>query len=571
MKFLHFGIIFLLGLAFLSASEKNAEYKIRTANAAAVSSFSAMLSKTPVLLGKYHIAGTTTTLGTLGESIVETNSLTSFLSDTGNWHTLSPRLGRQGLDHIFIKQDKMGRIRGLMIGETKYHTSPLGYTKDGIQMGSGWISKRLSAMGNRYIKLSTVTQIEKMPFLDNIRKMSVVLNNGREVYFWQKSSQDSWKFSGSPNELAAAQKKAIAYGKYLTKAGNGEITYRSRIFQVKPAGKDIIINILDAKNIDKVQKLSVLETLEKITLKNAMAKNINPQTIAAELKKKMPHFSDKELMKIADKMTAKALTSRTTPSNIMCSLATSSMFTSLIASGLDISLQAIFKNGDIDFKQTGIIGGSVFLGAMAAHGLNWAMNSTLWGQKLLGSLSGKLGYSTSWLGSTISSTAGGFLISALVSYGMYFAGYSDLKSANVNFSAGAIGTTVGTIAGSTLFGVVAAIGTASTGTPIASLSGAAAVNATMAWLGGGSIASGGGGVFVGSIVMGGAVVFVAVATSATVYYVYSEVEESHERDRIRALLNVYKDEDFLDQMLQIKYRTKQKRSKKAHFSSGSGI
>lgn len=48
---------------------------------------------------------------------------------------------------------------------------------------------------------------------------------------------------------------------------------------------------------------------------------------------------------------------------------------------------------------------------------------------------------------------------------------------------------------------VAALATASTGTAISSLSGAAATNATMAWLGGGSIAAGGGGVAAGAAVL----------------------------------------------------------------------
>lgn len=46
------------------------------------------------------------------------------------------------------------------------------------------------------------------------------------------------------------------------------------------------------------------------------------------------------------------------------------------------------------------------------------------------------------------------------------------------------------------------LATASTGTAISSLSGAAATNATLAWLGGGSIASGGGGIALGTTVLG---------------------------------------------------------------------
>lgn len=549
MKKIQICIILLLGITFLSASEKNSTDKIRTASTSATSSFSAMLSKTPLLLGKYHITGTTATLGTLGETIIENNSLTSFLNETGNWHTLSPRLGRQGLDHIFIKQDKMGRIRDLMIGETKYRNSQLGHTKDGIQMGKTWISKRLIAMGGRYIEFSKVNEIKDMPFLGDVRKMNVILNNGKEVYFWQKNSQDSWKFSGNPDELAEAQRKANLYGKYLIKAGSGEISYRSRIFQVRPSDNDIIISIRDAKNVGKTKNLSNLPELQNIRLKNAMNKNIDSKIIAAELKRKLPHFAEKDLLKIADKITTKALASRTTPTNIIWSYAKSSMITSLIANGVDIVIQ-MTKNGNVDWKQTGIVSGSVFVGTGFAHGLNWTMNKTLFCQRMLSLLSNKLGCSTSWLGSTISSTAGGFLVSALISYGMYFAGYSDLGSANVSFYAGAVGTTAGILTSTAMFSLAATFGTAGTGTPIASLYGAAATKAALAWLGGGTIASGGGGAIMGTVVVGGAVVVVAIVTSAAFMYAIHKVDEAIEDKRVEALLKELKSVDSLNLILQ---------------------
>ena len=51
--------------------------------------------------------------------------------------------------------------------------------------------------------------------------------------------------------------------------------------------------------------------------------------------------------------------------------------------------------------------------------------------------------------------------------------------------------------------LVASIGTASTGTAISTLSGAAATKATLAWLGGGALAAGGLGVAGGTVVLGG--------------------------------------------------------------------
>jgi hypothetical protein len=67
-----------------------------------------------------------------------------------------------------------------------------------------------------------------------------------------------------------------------------------------------------------------------------------------------------------------------------------------------------------------------------------------------------------------------------------------------------------TALGASLFGV------ASTGTAIGSLSGAAATNATLAWLGGGSLAAGGGGMALGSVIFGGIVAAPVLAVSGFV-------------------------------------------------------
>lgn len=63
----------------------------------------------------------------------------------------------------------------------------------------------------------------------------------------------------------------------------------------------------------------------------------------------------------------------------------------------------------------------------------------------------------------------------------------------------------GTLSGIAAYGGVGALATASTGTAIGTLSGAAATNATLAWLGGGSLATGGLGIAGGTAVLGGVV------------------------------------------------------------------
>ncbi len=83
----------------------------------------------------------------------------------------------------------------------------------------------------------------------------------------------------------------------------------------------------------------------------------------------------------------------------------------------------------------------------------------------------------------------------------------------------ALGTAGGFAAAGGTTAAVMALGTASTGTAIASLSGAAATNATLAALGGGSLAAGGGGVALGTAVLGGATLGVGLLIGGIIFSV----------------------------------------------------
>ena len=88
---------------------------------------------------------------------------------------------------------------------------------------------------------------------------------------------------------------------------------------------------------------------------------------------------------------------------------------------------------------------------------------------------------------------------------------------------------------------VMAFGAASTGTAISSLSGAAATNATLAWLGGGSLAAGGGGMAAGSVVLGtitatttGVFALAAAGIVASAYYSKKYTEATAYLEEVRA-------------------------------------
>ena len=76
---------------------------------------------------------------------------------------------------------------------------------------------------------------------------------------------------------------------------------------------------------------------------------------------------------------------------------------------------------------------------------------------------------------------------------------------------GTIGMASGVLGASAVVSTVSVLGTASTGTAIATLSGIASTNATLAWLGGGSLAVGGGGMAMGTLMLGGITIVPVVA------------------------------------------------------------
>lgn len=79
------------------------------------------------------------------------------------------------------------------------------------------------------------------------------------------------------------------------------------------------------------------------------------------------------------------------------------------------------------------------------------------------------------------------------------------------------GVSAGAAAGFGAFGGAGLLASASTGTAISSLSGVAATNATLAWFGGGSLATGGLGMAGGTIVLGGLVAGPALAVAGYVF------------------------------------------------------
>ena len=98
-----------------------------------------------------------------------------------------------------------------------------------------------------------------------------------------------------------------------------------------------------------------------------------------------------------------------------------------------------------------------------------------------------------------------------------FADLREMESFASSFVGGTVaGAAGGAIAAFGAFGAASTLATTSTGTAIASLSGAAATNATLAFFGGGSLAAGGLGMAGGTAVLGGLVAGPALLVMGTI-------------------------------------------------------
>lgn len=105
----------------------------------------------------------------------------------------------------------------------------------------------------------------------------------------------------------------------------------------------------------------------------------------------------------------------------------------------------------------------------------------------------------------------------------------------------------GVLLGWGVYGSVMAFGTASTGTAIGGLSGIAATNATLAWLGGGSLAVGGGGIALGTTILGCIIAAPALLIAGGIYNSNSKEKLDHayinlaEANRISSESNILKE------------------------------
>ncbi len=494
--------------------------------------------------------------GEYGESIVGKFFFEQHLKNSGRWVPVSARLGRQGIDQIYIKYDTKGRPKDIIVGEVKYGSSKLGMTNDDIQMGSKWTSKRLVALGNRYLSISSEKNIQSQKPANKLsirHEISIELQNGKIVTFWREDGNSAWKFDGEEADFLEAKQKVKSTGKFLVSAGNDVIRIKRRIFEVKIENNHLNIIVKDASALDSGVKQSQIPG-QKISVKldgksGKISQKALTEEIAKQIQRKFPHLSKKDCTYFAEKITYKVNNPEDlNPVNKQLAHVSTlkmSLRTGLAGAGFVGIFEAISQaiNGELNVKK---LAGNISLGFLSTAAGNAVgqsvIRSTIQSQIAYDTITRtaeSLNVSSSLVRGSLGATAGGGVAALLFSYGGFLLGYYDSYTANKLAVSGVAGTAGGALASAGTLALVSAYGTAGTGVAISSLSGVAASNASLALLGGGTVASGGGGVAMGGFALFGIAGIAAIGFTTAAMYGCTLYEEREDNKLLSLSLKDY--------------------------------
>ena len=477
--------------------------------------------------------------GVFGEEVMERVALGS--QRAGKWQAITLSSRPQGIDGLYVRMDRSGYPRALLVGEAKYGTSRLGITKDGRQLSTAWTAPRLLVEARRYIDAGRAPAIGLKPrpwqFASNPDLVRVSLPSGQSGVFWRESKSSPWVYDGPARTLENAQKAALRLGLFIEANARGKISYRTRAFRIDVTRNTISVKLQEAKplmthgvRLKEIAKININDASRRFYMAGVK------EEIARQLMKKNPIVAENEAKMIASTATRRmtqlsaVLSQQNRPywMSAVSDVGKSAMVGGAMVGVLDVASQ-LFTTGNIDWQQSAelsIIGAaSAGAGAAAHHAIiNAAINNAVF-QQFCEQSANAVGLPTGMAtANLIGQGVGGSIGTAVFALGMWLSGNMSDSDAARCVSAGVTGSAIGSVAGAGVIALASAYGTAGTGAAISGLSGAAANSAALAWLGGGSAAAGGGGAGLGAAVVGGVVVVAAVAVTAAIYWGYSEYD-----------------------------------------------
>ncbi len=459
------------------------------------------------------------------------------------WAQITPhRSGPAGIDNLFVKLNKSGYPRGLMVAEAKFGSSKLGWTRDGRQMSSPWVRSRLIKTAQIYHKLAESIDSHNIVSGVNPNLPQVVIPMKGGAFATLSLARDKL-FVNVRNgnvSLAAVQRQTRLIARYLLGAGEGRISYRPQLFKLMHKGEVWTLGIgkLDpssARTIREVKLSGLYKDLPK------EVQWLIRQNIATTLRKYGVHedaiygLSERLCRNPSASFPATQTIPRVTwATGFDRGLGISAATATLFAIAFEL-VRGGFSGHGPDAKQISkfavVSGIGTGFGYYVGAQVQARIVSTGIGRSL--ALALPLRHASGSVISGYGGLASGTAASLAFSFVGYWSGFltaREAKSAAASGVAGAIASVAFTTGSMSL---VMTFGTAGTGAAISSLSGAAATNAALAAIGGGTVAAGGGGMALGAGILTGGAALVALAAGASLGFAWNKLSE---RDRKRLVL-----------------------------------
>jgi hypothetical protein len=411
--------------------------------------------------------------GEFGEAIVG-RLPPRWLLETGQWRPITPRLGPQGIDHLFVKLDAAGLPRSLMIVEAKYGKARLAWTRDGLQLGRSWCAARLATTSKHYKALLRLNRMDRISTghavatLNPKRTMSIPLNARTDAVFGKIGTGPAWSFAGDARQLQMARRTLERLTHVLDAAATGRIEYRRRLIRVDWEGEHLCFHIKNAEMLDSLGSEALLPERPPVRFTESEMRTARHEfeRIATRRLSDAGFGADDARMLAGqlgrDEMLGEVLQAKKNGwrssllKSSVRSLLASSGRTATVGAIVGMSLDALSQglgSGFVDTTQllrTGALSGlATAAGTVAGHGTMLLLARNRQVTNVLASPLRGLGPRAPGLARTAGGAAAAGLVASLVfAYGGAALGWHSVDEANRMFVAGLAGAGASTLASS---------------------------------------------------------------------------------------------------------------------------
>lgn len=472
-------------------------------------------------------------------------------SSGSTWVPGTGSIRQQGIDRIYFRVNSNGEFRGMLVGEAKYGSSIQGHPSDSPQMSQKWIKIRLVDTSRLYADIADdissggAVRASKPSILPK-SAIKVPLKNSEYAIVWRDGNRLLFYSSNASVSGEKIANQAYRASGYCQQMASSDVHVRGRYFRYDFVGNQHRFQSLEADPVTGKQVYSSNSKPVQGSYENL------PEDFQRMLKSrfyslfKSMGMDDDIANAVSDKCCKDPAYFQKMGSrpqwSVRSGLDVSSVKVGAAGAGIaalfDIGSQ-LYATGSIDIRQVAAMGLLGFASGVAGNyssaQIASFLCSTKVGLRLAGALPSVGNMSSSAL---LSSMGAGAVVSSVFAYGMYFMGYCTADAANRQALAGVAGSISGAAATAGFFGIASAFGTASSGTAIGSLSGAAFTNASLAWLGGGSVAAGGGGMAVGSAILTGGVTVLIIGVAVGVSYAFSLLDRAEQQQLVEGKLEI---------------------------------